>query len=800
MIGSYVRQAVRALGRERSFTFTAVVTLGLGMGATLAHFSVIEAVLLRSLPYRESERVVMLTHHDSRTGISKEFVAIGDVFDIALRNRSFDAVGLYGQGEAQVQGMGDPFRVPALFATPSIFDILGVQPALGRGFTADDGREGAGPVVVLGHTLWQERFGGDTSAIGRSIRVGPVDRVIVGVAPPAWRFPPHAETDLILSMPFPVTAPTQRRNWTLAMARLRPRVTPSLASAEVASIAAQLEREFPETNEASQYRVVPLREALVGNTKSALYLLFAAVAAVLLIAWANVANLVLVRALGRRREMAIRAALGAGRRRIAAHAIAESAVVGVAGASVGLVVAVWGAKAMVRLVPDSARVSGLADVELNMVVVGFALALTVSATIVFGLVGALQLNPRIVAGLVQSGLRTSAGKSTRRTASTIVCAEIAFAVLLLFGAGLVLRSFGALLAVDPGFDPSQVARIGVTLPAGRYDSLPARVAFYDRAFQSVAALPGVTAVGSAAITPLTGNNWTHPLIVANSPPPAGERPPEVGWQVASNGYFTSLRIPLVAGRLFDQTDQPTGRPVVIVSEALATRYFSNGDAVGQQVQLGPATAEVVGVVGSIRRAALTDEPRMDMYLPFERQPGMGTTLFVRTSGDPAAAGAAIGAALRQLEPQVLLDEGETLEQVAQASLAIPRLLLALLGLFAVIALSLAMIGIYGVTAYTVEQQAREIGTRIAFGARRRDIYRMVLGRGITLAIVGAGIGLVAALLGSRLLASMLYSTSTTDPLVAVLVVVSLLVVAGAACLVPARRAAGLDPARTLTGS
>jgi len=797
MIVHQLRQAARSLRRDRGFTLATVATLGLGMGATLAVFSIVEAVLLRPLPYAAANRIVVFNHHDSRTGITKEYVGIGDVVDIGLRSRSFDAIGTFGQAEATITGMGDPFRVPALLVTFGASDALSVKTMLGRGFTADDSKQGAGPVAIVGNTLWRERFGSDPAVVGRSLRIGDTDVIVVGVAEAGWRFPPNADTDLILSQTMPAQAPAQRRNWTQAIGRLKPGVSVQAAGSEVAAIARQLETEFPATNQASQYLVLPLRDALVGSTKKALVLLFAAVGILMLIAWANVANLLFARSLGQRRDMAVRVALGANRGRVAAHVLAETALIAAAGAVIGLVMAQWGAKALVLLVPSTVNVPGLDAVRLNWPVVAFAFGLTILATFVFGGLTASRARFTGLSSILSSGVRSSFSLSAQRTLSSIVCAEIAFAVLLLFGAGLVLRSFSALLSVDPGFSADHVARVAVSLPDERYATADARKVVFDRIFAGVAAIPGVSALGAAAITPLTGNHWTQALILPGAPLAAGERPPEVGWQVASQGYFKALKIPLIDGRLFDQSDDPHSHPVVIVSDALVKRFFPTGSPIGQLVQQEKATAEIVGVVGSIRRGALSEEPSADMYLPFERQPSPQTMLFVRTTGDPSRAKTSIERAIKGIEPGVLLNDARTLEEVAGLSLATARLLLDLLMVFAVVALALAAIGIYGVTAYSVEQRAREIGTRIALGAPRREVYRLIFGRGATIWLIGAAVGVVASLLASRVLTTVLYATSPADPLVLLTVPVALLVVTLGACYIPARRAASVDPKTTL---
>lgn len=796
---SQIRQVVRSLLRDRAFTLSTVATLGLGVGATLAVFAVVESVLLRPLPYPDADRVVVLNHHDTRTGITKEFVALGDVVDMIQRARSFDALGTYGTYQATVYGLGDPFRVAAMSASSAAFAALGVSMAQGRGFEPQDSREGAGQIAIISDRLWRERFSGDSATVGRSIRIGGDDLTIVGVAAPGWRYPPNAETDLIVSSVMPAAAPEQRRAWTPAIARLKPGISLDAAQAEVTSIAQQLEQEFPAQNAGTGYVLVPLRDFLVGNSKKALVFLFASVGVLMLIAWANVANLLFARSLGKQRETAVRVALGANRSRVAGQVFLETGIVALIGTAIGLPIAYWGARALVLLVPQTVGVIRPDDIRVNVPVVAMALGLTALATMIFGSAIVLRTRNDRLSSVLGAGLRSSFGVSAQRALSTVVAAEIALAVVLLFGAGLVLRSFSALLDVNPGFSPDNVARVNVALPADRYPTAESRQIVWRRAFEALRGIPGVQAAGTAAITPLQGNRWTHPLIRPDVPLAAGDRPPEVGWQIASEGYFTALQIPVVAGRTFNITDHPESPPVVVVSDALVKRHFPDGNAVGKRVQLGPdVTAEIVGVVGSIRRAALTDEASADMYLPFERNPSAQTTVFVKTTGDPAAIQSQLHRALREIEPGALISDPGSLESVAAASVAVPRLLLALLGVFAGVAVVLASIGIYGVTAYSVQQRSREIGMRIALGAQRADVYRLILRRGSMIWIVGAGLGLAGAVAASRLLSTMLYSTSALDPLVIVSAPFVLLVVTLGACLIPARRAAALDPKTTLS--
>jgi len=794
-----VRHAFRQLVREPAFTVAALLTLALGVGANVAVFAVVEAVLLRPLPYPSADQLVILNHRDKRTGITKEFIAIGDYVDLVARQTAFESISAYGREQTSIVDRDDPYRVDLLGVGPGLLEILRVRPVLGRSFTVDDSRENAPPVIILGYETWKKRYGGDPSIIGRVVKLEQSERQVVGVAPQGFTFPPNATTDIIIPFDLPTVAPAQRKNgWTFALARLKPGRTLEDAATNLTTISQQLEKEFPQQNLASEYFPLGLRTALAGNTKPALVLLLAAVGVVLLIACANVANLLLARSLGRRREMSVRLALGAGSGRLAAQLLTESLALALVAGVAGVVMAYWGSHALVALLPQSGNVPGLDAVRINGPVLAFTLGVVVLTTLVFGLVSALTVRSEKAVGVLNASRGSSMGAKARRATSTLVVAEVALAIVLLVGAGLILRSFAGLLAVDPGFRTANVMTLDLQLPGNRYRQLGAREGFYSEAFALIKATPGVLEVGTAVVTPLTGNNWTSPFERPEHPVPAGERPPEVGWQLASNGYFKALRIPLIAGRLFDDRDIQTAPPVVIISEAIQKRFFPNESAIGKQVKLqGDQTAEIVGVVGNIRRAGLRDEPRADMYFPFERNKPGQITLFVRTASKPERVLAAIKATITKIEPNAYVSGEDTLAHVASESERVTRVVLWLLGVFAVTSLALAAIGIYGVMSYAVRQRTREIGTRIALGATRRNIVWLVLQQGAVIATVGTVVGLATGLATTRFLSSILYGVNGTDPLTLTAAVGLLVITTMLACYVPARRAASVDPAKTL---
>jgi putative ABC transport system permease protein len=496
--------------------------------------------------------------------------------------------------------------------------------------------------------------------------------------------------------------------------------------------------------------------------------------------------------------MAVRATLGAGRAQLAAQLLTESLVLAVVAGALGVGIATQGTRALVSLMPSGIGGGLEGRIPINGPVLAFALGLTVLATLAFGLAAILTTRRNAGAETLVVAGRSSMTIKARRASSTLVVAEISLAVVLLIGAGLILRSFAGLLAVDPGFRFDRVLTLQISLPVERYSDPGAAASFYDGAFTAIKTLPVVKDIGAAVVVPLTGNNWTVPLERVDHPVAPGERPPEVGWQVASAGFFRALEIPLVSGRLFDQRDRPGSPRTAIVSQAVERKYFADGGALGRMLKSGDETIEIVGVVGDIRRAGLDDTPRADMYFPFERSPSFQITMFVHTSGDPAAAAAAIKGVIRRFEPNTAFLATRTLGEVASESVRTTELLLWLLGAFAVIAVVLAAVGIYGVMSYVVRQRTREIGTRLALGATGRDILWLVMREGGVIAVIGVSVGAAIGLAAARALGSVLYGVSTADPIVLTLAVTVLVGTALVACYLPARRAAAVDPARTLT--
>lgn len=790
-----VRRALRLFRLEPGFTAAAVLTLALGIGANTALFAVVEAVLLRPLPVANADELVILRHRDTNTGLTKEFLATGDLIDLKARVETLQNLTEYGNVQATLFEGHEPTRLAGLSATPALFEALQVQPAMGRLIDASDTRTGAPPVVMISYDLWQTRFGSDPHIVGRGLEFVQTRRQVIGVLPQGFHFPPNAATDIAIPVALPTLPPAQRKNgWTPALGRLKPGRSIESATAELDALSKEFAERYPDQNRGTRYYAESLRDALVGDTRKPLLLLLAAVGFVLLIACVNVGNLLLARSLGRHQELAVRTALGASWSRLASQVFTEAIVLSLAGGLIGVAIAWQAAPVLAALVPETTRIPALKTVGLNIPVVAFSLAASVVASLLFSALSCMTLGGGDQRSALTSTRGTSMSGKARRTAAMLVAGEVALAGILLVGAGLTLRSFSNLIAVDPGFRVENVLTLQISLPAARYSSPETIVDFYARAQRAIEDLPDVNHAGTAEVIPLTGNNWTAVFDRADRPMPAGERPPDVGWQTASAGYFRALEIPLRAGRLFEDRDRLEKTVPVIISEALAEQYFPGEDPIGVRLKGGsPDGSVIVGVVGNIRRGSLTDRPRADMYFP-----GPANTLFIQTTGDPVSALPAVSTALRNLEPSIVVHGSRTLADYASASMALTRLAMRLLGGFAMVSLLLAAIGIYGVMAYSVRRRSREIGTRVALGAARADIIGMVMREGgvITAAgvIVGLGIGLFAA----RSLSAILYDVPPADPVSIAGAAIVLTMTGLAACYVPARRAARIDPARTLT--
>ena len=791
-----VRQALRIFRREPAFAVAAVLALTLGIGANTALFAIVEAALLRPLPFERADELVVLRYRDMTTGLTKPDINLGDFVDLRQRQHSLESLAAYGGYQSTLYGQGDPRFIEGAVVSPDALEALRVHAALGRVLRAEDAKQGAPPVAMVSDELWRTVLGSDPNVTARTIQLGAARTAVVGVLPAGFRFPTLPKTDVIVTQPLPDAAPSPRKSgWLYGIGRLKPGVTLEAAGADLTTISQQMEREHPEEDRGTRYEARSLRETLVGDTRRPLILLLAAAGFVLLIACANVGNLLLARALGRQQELAVRIALGASRRRLVVHVLTEGLALALAGGFAGVAVAWYAAPVLAALIPNAGFMPSLEHLDIDVSVLVFAVGAAVVSALMFSAIACIGLLRTDRAGALGQR-RGTMTPGARRAASSLVAAEIALAVVLLACAGLTLVSFSKLLSVDPGFNPDGVLTVEFALPDGRYQKDEARQAFYARAFADIAAVPSVRAVGAAQVTPLTGNTWAGPLQRVDRPVAAGERGTEVGWQMASRGYFEALQIPLRTGRLFDAHDA-SGPPVVIISQAAADRAFPGESPIGHRIDMGDSKPEIVGVVGSIRRTSLVSEPWADMYVPFEKIAIPSVTMFVRTTGDPVAALPAVRAAVRHIEPDAVFHGARTMADIAEESAAATRLASRLLAGFAAIALVLAAIGVYGVMSYSVRRRTRELGTRLALGASPRDIMRLVLRQAGVLAIVGLTVGTAATLVLARTLSSLLFGVPPWDPVTLVSAGALLALATLAASYLPARRAARVDPASIL---
>jgi putative ABC transport system permease protein len=798
---SDLRHATRRLRRSPGFTALAVLTVGLGVGATTVMFSAVHGVLLKPLSYPEPDLLVMIRGatraQPGRTGV----ISYPDYRDWRHESRSFETIAALRTADVTLAGPGGPERIEGARVTASFFQALRVAPALGHLFPEELDQPGGERVAVLGHGLWR-RLGADPTLVGRSITLSGQPHTVIGILPAGFRPPREVErAEVFAPLGLDGEALAERGNRSLvAIGRLRSGVRIAQARAELAAVALRLEKEHPD-NTGRGAMVESLHADTVGELRQPLLVLLGAVAFVLLIACTNMANLVLPRALARQREVAIRAALGAKRSRLVRQLLTESLLLGLVGGVAGLALAHWGLDALVSLAPASTP--RLQDIALDGRVLGFSLALSLATGVAFGLAPALSASRTDVqAALHESG--RSPGLARHRGARLLVVAEIALSLVLMAGAGLLLESFRRLLSVDPGFDPYNVLTLAVSLPDTRYPRPDQRAGFYAELLERVRILPGV--ISAAAITelPLGGDaSIATRFIVEGRPAPAPGQKPRAEYHAVTAGYFETMRIPLKKGRTFDAGDRREASPVAVVNETLAAQVFPGQDPLGQRLTIGigtdesdPHTFEVVGVVGDVQSGRRAFTP-LEIYVPHPQQSWSWMSLVVRTSGDPVSLAGALRREVAALDSEQAVYHVRPLPELLSDALAARRFIMALLGGFALLGLALATVGVYGVLAESVERRRGEIGLRLAVGADPGDVLRMVLGQAARLAAAGVTLGLVAAFALTRVMQGLLFGVSATDPATFAAVAGVLAMAALLASYLPARRAARLDPAAVL---
>jgi predicted permease len=789
------RVALRALRRTPAFTAIAIFCLAVGIGANAAIFSVVNAVLLRPLPYAEPERLVRIFETlEDQAGWTGS-VSQPNFVDWRAQNGSFAALSAYTTSSRILEGGSEPERVRTLLASANLPALLGVQPLLGRTFGAGEDEPGAPRVAMLGEGMWTRRFGADPSVLGRSIRLDGQSFVVVGIMPERAAFPAGGEpADLwIPYVPSRQEMEARGSHFLAVVGRLKPGVTIDQAHADLSRIADRLEQQYPDAQANRGVVTRSLRETVVGNTRPALLILLGAVGLVLLIACANVANLLLARAATRRHEVALRLALGAGRARLVRQLLVESLLLALAGAVAGSALAWVALRLMAPLVASALPVG--AGVQLDGRVFAFLVGASVLSGLLFGLVPALQAARADVRGsLIDAGGKSTAGGAQQRLRGGLVIAEIALSLVLLVGAGLLMRGFIELRGTPPGLDTRNVLTAHIAIPDGKYDSTEAVEQLLRPILEQARALPGVTSASMINLLPIQ-NAWTNgSFVVVGRPAPPPGKEPIAEYRVVGTDFFETLGIPVRRGRDFTANE---AQPVVIINEALARKHFPGQDPIGQQ--LGGIDSEpmtIVGVVGAVRQAGLDHEPLQEIYLPLGRLTAgwvSEMTIALKTSVEPASLTNALRRAVRAVDAGQPVYRVLTMEEVVNESLAGRRLQLWLLGGFAAIALLLAAAGLYGVISYLVAQRTREIGIRVALGAQQGDVVRLVMRHGAMLTAAGVAAGLVGALFLTRLLASLLYGVSPRDPLVFAGFAGALAAVALLATWLPARRATRVDP-------
>jgi putative ABC transport system permease protein len=812
MMGTLIQDArygVRVLWKQRGFTAVALLTLALGIGANTAIFSAVNSVLLRALPYAAPDRLVLawdVTPKGRQTTVSP-----ANFLDWRAQASSFSELAATSGVEFNVTSEGEPWRARGASVSTNFFRLLGASPAVGRGFEGGGASAEDWRTVVLSHSLWQSRFGGDARVVGRTMTLNGSDYKIVGVMPRGFRWQnlaPLSSSGELAELFVPAVkndipqlgaqtnrdlSASRKTSFMRVVGRMKPGVSLAQAQSEMDAIAARLSQQYPDSNAGATVRLVPLQRFLVGDVRPALLMLLSAVGLVLLIACANVANLFLARATARRKELAVRAALGAARARLVRQLLTESVLLSLAAGGVGLLLAVWGVQGLVNLMPNN--LPRLNDLGIDTNVLLFTLAVSTVTGLAFGLIPALQVSRVDLTETLKEGGGKATGVQGRSTRALIIL-EVAVSLVLLVGAGLLLKSFVLLQQVNPGFDPDHLLALNISLPATRYSTPEQKGRFFEQLLERLRAVPGVEGAGAALSLPFPGDDILFPIRVEGQPEASPGEQNSINYQVVTPDYFRAMRIPLLAGRDIAAADRADAPGVVVINESAARRYFAGEDPLGRRIRLGADDAPpltVVGVASDVRQRALDAQPKPEAYVSYQQSPFGFMGVAVRTKTDPENVVGAVRGAVAGLDAQVYSGNVHTMKELMRESLARQRSISLLVGVFALLALLLASVGIYGVISQMVTQRTREIGIRIALGANRRDVLRLIVRYGMGLTLVGIIAGLAASFALTRALASLLYEVSASDPLIYFVVALLLSAVALAACLIPARRAMRVDP-------
>lgn len=803
-----VRYGIRMLLKQPGFTAVAVITLALGIGANTAIFSVVNGLLLRPLPYANSDRLAIIWTHSPGANVAQDWPSPGQYVAIKSQTTVFEDIAITQGGNSNLTGLGAPEQVGAVATSSVLFPLLGVKPAIGRAFLREEDATEKPKAAILCYGFWQRRFGGDPGAIGQSLTIDGDSYTIVGIMPAdfvlSYEVMPTVGTmsqaDVLVTLPFDAEALSQQgdENYNI-LARLKPGVTIAQAQAELDGVVSSLERQFPQRYPASRrfrFSVTPLLEQVVGDVRLALLILLGAVACVLLIACANVANLLLARAAAREKEIAIRTAIGAGRGRLVRQLLTESVLLATVGGATGLLLAVWTLDGLRWLSPSS--IPRLQSITVDGRVLSFTFTVALLTGILFGLAPALRASRVNLNETLKEGGRSLVGSGNHRLRSALVVTELALSLVLLIGAGLLIRSFIRVQQVEPGFSPHNVLSMRLSVGGTAYEKMPKRLVFYQQLWDRIRQLPGVESAGGVSVLPLSGSlSWGN-ISIEGYVPEAGQSMIQADRRFATVGYFETMKIPLIAGRFFSEQDTPDSLKVAIVDENLARTYWPGEDPLGKRLKGGSPDSKnpwltVIGVVASVKQYALDSDSRVTFYTPHRQSPAGTLYAIVRTSADPRGIAASVAGVAREMDPNVPIYDVKIMSERLSESLARRRFAMLALGVFAMVAMVLAAVGIYGVMSYSVTQRTREIGIRVALGAQTKGVLTLIVGQGMLMAGVGVAIGLAGAVAATRVMTSLLFGVSATDPVTFGGLALLLAAVAFFACYVPARRATKVDP-------
>lgn len=798
-----LRYGLRTLLKHRSFTFIAVFTLALGIGANTAMFSVVNAVLLRPLPYNDPARLVTIWEESPDRGLSQIPVSYANLRDWVDQNQSFEQISAYQFANRNLTGAGEPARLLTIRASANLFSLVGATPLLGRTFLPDEDNERAAHVVILAHALWQKQFNSDPGIVGKSITLNNQNYTVVGVMPASFQFPVgFGYLGKVISDPIELYVPlaptadeTRRGNYSFfAIGRLRSGVSIDHARAEMTAIERRLEQQYPDSNTGIGISLILTQEQTVKEIRPALLVLLGAVVFMLLIACANIANLLLARAAARQKEIAIRTALGSNRLRILRLLLTESLMLSLAGGCLGFLLAYWGTNILVALAPDN--VPRLNEVGVDARVFGFTLAISLITGLLFGLAPAIHAaKPNLNEGLKEGSKGSMGSVAGKRTRNVLVAIEVALSLVLLIGAGLMIKSFVRLQQTNLGFNPDQLLTVNVSLSSSKYPEDRQQAAFFQQALERIQSLAGVQSAGATTALPLTLSVSGSDFRIEGRPEPEAGKEMIINTSSISPGYFKTLGISILKGRDFSDRDNSDAPLAAIINSDLARTYFPTEDPLAKRITFddGESWISIVGVVPDIKRMGLDTTAKPEVYFPYLQVPSPSMSVVARTTTEPLSLVGGVKNQIQTIDKDLPVGEWKTMQQVLSDSNSGRRFNLVLLTVFAAVALILAIVGIYGVMSYAVTQRSHEIGIRMAIGAQSRDVFRMVVGEGMILALIGIGFGLVGAFALTRLMTTMLFAVEPTDPATFITISVLLAGVTLVACYIPGRRATKVDP-------